>query len=103
MAKRMNDGVELIKTLTGKGSGGSRPKPPKAVVRSARLEAPLSLPDHEKAKRCLTAKTVAFSSAAWALPINMRFVGRSQSCRMTHYQYVRPWQVIREEVARYET
>jgi hypothetical protein len=62
MAKRMNDGVELIKTLTGKGRGGSRPKPPKAVVRSASLEAPLPLADHEKAKRCLTAKTVAFSA-----------------------------------------
>jgi hypothetical protein len=62
MAKRMKDGVELIKTLTGKGRGGSRPKPPKAVVRSASLEAPLPLADHEKAKRCLTAKTVAFSA-----------------------------------------
>ena len=61
MANRMEDGVELIKTLTGKGRGGSRPKPPKAVVRSASLEAPPPLADHEKAKRCLTAKTVAFS------------------------------------------
>jgi hypothetical protein len=62
MAKRMSDGVELIKTLTGKGRGGSRPKPPKAVARSASLEAPRPLSDHEKAKRCLTAKTVAFSA-----------------------------------------
>jgi hypothetical protein len=63
MAKRiMKDGVELIKTVAGKGRGGSRPKPPKAVVRSASLEAPLPLADHEKAKRCLTAKTVAFST-----------------------------------------
>jgi hypothetical protein len=60
MAKRMKGGVELIKTLTGKGGGGSRPKPPKAVVRSASLEAPQPLADHKKAKRCLTAKTVAF-------------------------------------------
>jgi hypothetical protein len=60
MAKRMNDGVELIKTLAGKGRGGSRPKPPKAVARSASLEAPRRLSDHENAKRCLTAKTVAF-------------------------------------------
>jgi hypothetical protein len=68
MAKRMNDGVELIKTLTGKARGGSRPQPPKAVVRSASLEAPRSLADHKKAKRCLTAKTVAFPPAAerWA-------------------------------------
>jgi hypothetical protein len=62
MAKRMNGSVELIKTLTGKGPGGSRPKPPKAVARSVSLEAPRPLPDHEKAKRCLTAKTVAFSA-----------------------------------------
>ena len=59
MAKRMNGGVELIKTPAGNGQGGSRPKPPKAVVRSASLEAPRPLPDHKKAKRCLTAKTVA--------------------------------------------
>ncbi len=64
MAKRMNDGVELIKTPAGNGRVGSRPKPPQAVVRSASLEAPRPLPDHDKAKRCLTAKTVAFSAAA---------------------------------------
>ena len=62
MAKRMNDGVELIKTPAGNGRVGSRPKPPQAVVRSASLEAPRPLPDHDKAKRCLTAKTVAFSA-----------------------------------------
>jgi len=56
MAKHMNDGIELIKILAGNGRGGSRPKPPKAVVRSASLEAPRPLPDHEKAKRCLTTK-----------------------------------------------
>ena len=68
MAKRiMKDDVELIKTLAGKGRGGSRPKPPKAVVRSASLEAPRALADHKKAKRCL--KTVAFPLDAerWAL------------------------------------
>jgi hypothetical protein len=64
MVKRMNDGVELIKTPAGNGRGGSRPKPPQAVVRSASLEAPRPLPDHDKAKRCLTAKTVAFPAAA---------------------------------------
>jgi hypothetical protein len=62
MAKRMNDGVELIKTLAGSGRGGSRPKPPEAVARGASLGAPRPLPDHEKAKRCLTANTVAFSA-----------------------------------------
>ena len=61
MAKRMNDGVELIKTLAGNGRGGSRPKPPEAVARGASLGAPRPLPDHEKAKRCLTANTVALS------------------------------------------
>jgi hypothetical protein len=40
MAKRMNDGVELIKTLAGSGRGGSRPKPPEAVARGASLGAP---------------------------------------------------------------
>jgi hypothetical protein len=62
MAKRMNDGVELIKTLAGNGRGGSRPKPPEAVARGASLGAPRPLPDHEKAKRCLTANTVAISA-----------------------------------------
>jgi hypothetical protein len=62
MAKRMNDGVKPIKTLAGKGRGGSRPKPTEAVARSASLEAPQPLPDHKKAKRCLTTKTVAFSA-----------------------------------------
>jgi hypothetical protein len=33
MAKRINDGVELIRTLPAKSPDGSRPKPPKAVVR----------------------------------------------------------------------
>ena len=61
MAKRMNDGVELIKTLAGSGRGGSRPKPPEAVARGASFWAPRPLPDHEKAKRCLTANTVALS------------------------------------------
>jgi hypothetical protein len=37
MAKRINDGVELIRTLPAKSPDGSRPKPPKAVVRSASL------------------------------------------------------------------
>ena len=40
---------------------GSRPKPPKAVARRASLEAPRSVPDHQKSKRCLTDKTVAFA------------------------------------------
>jgi hypothetical protein len=59
MAKRVNHGVELIKTAPATDRGGSRPKPPKAV---ARLEATQPVADHEKAKRRLTAKTVAFYS-----------------------------------------
>ena len=59
MAKRLKDGVELIKTLTGKGRGGSRPKPPKAVAQRASLEAPGAVSEHQTAKRRLTAKTVA--------------------------------------------
>ena len=75
MAKRMNDGVELIKSPTGKGRDGSRPKPPKAVARSASLEAPRPLPDHEKAKRRLTAKTVAFSALFTLWLSTMQAVG----------------------------
>jgi hypothetical protein len=62
MAKRVNEGVELIKTSAETGRGGSRPKPPKAGARSASLEASRPVSDHEKAKRRLTAKTVAFSA-----------------------------------------
>jgi hypothetical protein len=59
MAKRLNDSVKLIKTQTGTGRAGSRPKPPKAVALRASLEAARPVPDHEKAKRRLTGKTVA--------------------------------------------
>jgi len=59
---RVNDGVEPIKCPPGTSRGGSRPKPPKAVARRASLEAPRSAPDHHKAKRRLTDKTVAFSA-----------------------------------------
>jgi hypothetical protein len=73
MAKRvMKDGIELIKTLTGEGRGGSRPKPPKAAVRSASLEAPRALADHKKAKRRLTTKTVACVSFVVAQPARAR-------------------------------
>ena len=59
MASHLKKAVELTKTSPGVDRGGSRPKPPKAVAGSASLEAPRPTPDHEKAKRCLTAKTVA--------------------------------------------
>ncbi len=59
MANRVNDSVELIKTQPATGRDGSRPKPSKAVARSASLEAARPVADHEKAKRRLTDKTVA--------------------------------------------
>ena len=60
MAMRVNAGIEPIKSPLGIGRGGSRPKPPKAAAQRASLEAPRSMPDHEKPKRRLTDKTVAF-------------------------------------------
>ena len=62
MAMRVNYGVEPIKSPPGTDRGGSRPKPPKAVARRASLEAPRSVPDHQKSKRCLTDKTVAHAA-----------------------------------------
>jgi len=77
MAMRVNDGVEPIKSSADMDRGGSRPKPPKAVARSASLEASRSMSDHGRAKRRLTAKTVAFAPAAetWA-----RAVVLSKNC-----------------------
>jgi len=60
MAMRVNHGVEPIKSPSGTDRDGSRPKPPKAVALRASLEASRSVPDHQKAKRRLTVKTVAF-------------------------------------------
>jgi hypothetical protein len=62
MAMRVNDGVEPIKSPPGTDRAGSRPKPPKAVAHRDSLEATRSVPDHQKAKRRLTVKTVAFST-----------------------------------------
>ena len=64
MAMRVKDGIELIKSPTGMGRGGSRPKPAKAVAHRASLEATRSVSDHQTAKRRLTNKTVAFAPAA---------------------------------------
>jgi hypothetical protein len=61
MARRVNHGVEPIKSPPGTDRDGSRPKPPKAVAQRASLEASRSVPDHRKAKRRLTVNTVAFS------------------------------------------
>ena len=62
MAMRVNDGVEPIKSPPGTDRDGSRPKPPKAVAHRDSLEATRSVPDHQKSKRRLTVKTVAFST-----------------------------------------
>ena len=62
MAMRVNHGIEPIKSPPGTDRDGSRPKPPKAVAQRASLEASWSVPDHRKAKRRLTVKTVAFSA-----------------------------------------
>ena len=62
MAMRVNYGVEPIKSPPGTDRGGSRPKPPKAVAQRASLEAPRSVSDHQKPKRRLTHKTVAFAA-----------------------------------------
>ena len=59
MENRVNDSIELIKAQTDPGRAGSRPKPPKAVARSASLEAARHGSDHQTAKQRLTDKTVA--------------------------------------------
>jgi hypothetical protein len=64
MAMRVNHGVEPIKSQPGAQRGGSRPQSPKAMAQRASLEAPRSVPDHQKSKRRLIEKTVAFSYAA---------------------------------------
>jgi hypothetical protein len=63
MAMRVKNGVEPINCPTDMARGGSRPKPPKAGARSASLEAPRAMADHQTAKRRLTDKTVALDSA----------------------------------------
>jgi hypothetical protein len=98
MAKRVNDGVDLIKTTADTGRGGSTPKPPKAVARRASLEAPRSVSDHEKAKRRLTAKTVALSRrispndpSACSMPAPVSaFVASIESYSLVAAQYHRP-------------
>ncbi len=62
MARRLDDVIELMKTHPDKGRGSSKPTPSEAMVRSTSLELPRPVSDHGKAKRHLTAKTVAFSA-----------------------------------------
>jgi len=59
---RIKNAVKPMGSPADMGSGGSRPKPPKAVAQRASLEAPLPMSDHQKTKRRLTDKTVAFSA-----------------------------------------
>jgi hypothetical protein len=61
---RVKNAVEPMKTKPGMDRAGSRPKPPKAGAQRASLEATRSMPDHEKAKRRLTDKTVAFAQSS---------------------------------------
>ena len=85
---RVNDGVEPIKCPPGTSRGGSRPKPPKAVARRASLEAPRSAPDHHKAKRRLTDKTVAFSALFTLWLSTMQAVGlASRAACSRHFTY----------------
>src|SRR5277367_6420673 len=59
MENRLDRGFQSIAATSVAGRGGSRPQPPKAVARSASLEAPRPVTDTQKAKRSLTPKTVA--------------------------------------------
>lgn len=65
---RVNDSVKSIKSRSDRGRGGSRPKPPRAVARSASLEAPRPLSDNGNAKRRLTDKTVAQAITLVSVP-----------------------------------
>jgi hypothetical protein len=84
MATRVKNAVEPTKTKPGVDRGGSRPKPPKVGAQRARLEATRAMPDHEKAKRRLTDKTVAFSPAlhrrALLLVLSMDYTATVSSC-----------------------
>ena len=88
MAMRVNHGIEPIKSPPGTDRDGSRPKPPKAVAVRASLEATRSVPDHQKAKRRLTVKTVAFSTlfTLW-LPIAQAVGPASRPIASRHCTY----------------
>ena len=60
MAMRVRHTVMPIKSPADMARGGSRPQPPKAVAQRASLEPARAGSDHQKPKRRLTAKTVAF-------------------------------------------
>ena len=59
MARHPSATDDLTAACPAGGRGGSRPKPPKAGARSARLDAPRPTADHHAADRTLTNKTVA--------------------------------------------
>ena len=85
---RVKDDVEPIKNPAGMDRGGSRPKPPKAVAQRDSLEATRAMPDHQKAKRRLTDKTVAFSAlfTLW-LSITAAVGLASRSACSQHFTY----------------
>ncbi len=62
MAKRLIATFKPTKTKADTGRSGSRSEPPKAVSRSDNLDPLRPVSDHEKSKRRLTNKTVAFSA-----------------------------------------
>jgi hypothetical protein len=60
MAMRVRHTVVPIKSSADTARGRSRAQPPKAVAQRASLEPARAGSDHQKPKRRLTAKTVAF-------------------------------------------
>ena len=60
MAMRVRHTVVPIKSPADTARGRSRAQPPKAVAQRASLEPARAGSDHQKPKRRLTAKTVAF-------------------------------------------
>ena len=90
MAMRVNYGVEPIESPPGTDRGGSRPKPPKAVARRASLEAPRSVPDHQKSNTgvrlpgelLMTCSTSAVA-ACWLSASRVSVSSRAFSIAMT--------------------
>ena len=62
MAERLSAASEPTNVKVDTGRSGSRSKPPKAVSRSDSLDPLRPVSDHDKSKRRLTEKTVAFSA-----------------------------------------
>ena len=82
MAMRVKNAVKPTKSPTDMGRDGSRPKPPKAVAHRASLEATRPMSDHQKSKRRLTDKTVAFSAlfTLWLSTMEAVGLASASSC-----------------------